>query len=105
MVNICVKQRQELITEVAIQDHAGYAPKGQDLVCAGVSSITVGMMNALDKLNKDACNMHMKEAYIEIKVTQVDNQNAQLLLKAMMTQLETMEITYHKFIQISYQEV
>lgn len=105
MVKICVKQKEAVVTEIAIHDHAGYAPKGQDLVCAGVSSITVGMMNALDKLNKDACEMHMKEAYIEIKVIDVTNDDVQLLLMAMLTQLETMRITYNKFIQISYQEV
>lgn len=106
MVQVCVKQDEHnIIHEIIVHDHAGYAEKGQDLVCAGVSSITVGMMNALDKVNSSACTMQMKEAYIEIKVKQIADTTVQALLQAMLIQLSTMELTYHKFITISYQEV
>ena len=44
------------------------AGKGQDLVCAGVSSIAVGMMNALDRIKPSACDMQMEEAHINIQV-------------------------------------
>ena len=50
MVRVHVKRHQGIIQEVEIRDHAGYADAGQDLVCAGVSSIAVGMMNALDEM-------------------------------------------------------
>lgn len=104
MIRICVKQRDDHIHEVDIHGHAGSARKGQDLVCAGVSSIAVGMMNALDRIKPSACDMQMEEAHINIQVILQDD-DVQLLLQAMLAQLETMQITYHKYIQISYQEV
>ena len=61
MVRVHVKRHQGIIQEVEIRDHAGYADAGQDLVCAGVSSIAVGMMNAFDVCflqNEVACFRH-----------------------------------------------
>ena len=65
MVRVHVKRHQGIIQEVEIRDHAGYADAGQDLVCAGVSSIAVGMMNALDEMVPEACDFVLKEAYIK----------------------------------------
>ena len=60
MVRVHVKRHQGIIQEVEIRDHAGYADAGQDLVCAGVSSIAVGMMNALDEMVPEACDFVLK---------------------------------------------
>ena len=34
---------------LSVKGHAGYADKGEDIVCAGVSAIIFGLMNALDE--------------------------------------------------------
>ena len=67
MVRVHIKRHQGNIQEVEIRDHAGYGDAGQDLVCAGVSSIAVGMMNALDEMVPEACDFVLKEAYIKIE--------------------------------------
>ena len=51
MVKVKVERSHKEIVTIKIFDHAGYADAGQDLVCAGVSSISVGMMNALDPVS------------------------------------------------------
>lgn len=105
MIRVLIKRHEQSIVDVCIQDHANYAEKGLDLVCAGVSSIAVGIMNALDELAKDTCTLEMKEAYIRIKVKQCENPTTQMILKILCIQLETMQEAYKKYIKINDQEV
>lgn len=104
MVNVRVKRKNSSICEVVIKDHAGYGDTGQDLVCAGVSSITVGMMNALDQLVPNTCEFEMKSAYIKIKITQHSG-DVTLLLEALLYQLQTLKENYRTYITINDQEV
>lgn len=104
MVKVEVKRKQHIIMEVTVRDHAGSADQGQDLVCAGVSSITVGMMNALDSLAEDACVFQMKEAYINIQVKK-EKSGVSLLLEALLIQLRTLQTSYQSYITINDQEV
>lgn len=101
-VDVCRKNGQ--IQSITMQGHAGYADAGLDLVCAGASSISVGMMNALDILVQDTCDLQLKESYTSIKVIR-DSNEVQLLLAAMLLQLSTMEETYPTYIKINEQEV
>ena len=105
MVNVEVTRQQGIPYEICIHDHAGYAKRGQDLVCAGVSSIAVGMLNALDQLTiDDVCNLVMKDAYVKISLKQ-RNDKAELLMEALIIQLKTLETNYHNYISIHDQEV
>ena len=39
MIKISI-HRDDMMAQFIVSGHAGYAPKGQDIVCAGVSTIT-----------------------------------------------------------------
>lgn len=39
--------------EIAIQGHAGYAPHGQDIVCAAISTLTQVFVTSIDGLTTD----------------------------------------------------
>lgn len=104
MVSVHVKRRSSWIEEVEITGHAGYGDAGFDLVCAGVSSIAVGMMNALDEMVPEVCAFTMKEAYINIS-SDLHDTTAQLLLEGMLWQLKTMQVSYAEYITINDQEV
>lgn len=41
---------------ITIEGHAGYAPRGQDIVCAAVSTLLQGFLNAVDELTADKLN-------------------------------------------------
>lgn len=104
MVKVSIRRHQQLIMQITIKGHANAAPHGQDLVCAGASSISVGMMNALDQMTPDTCEFQMLEGHVTILVTKVTEQN-QLLLEAMICQLQTLQETYNNYITITDQEV
>lgn len=104
MVKVDIKRASNTITEIEIYDHANFATKGEDLVCAGVSSIAVGTMNALDRLCPNMCELQLQDAYIHIKVKQ-HSDSVHTMLETMCIQLETMQNSYSKFIKINDQEV
>ena len=39
--------------KITIEGHAGYAPQGQDIVCAGVSALFLSMILSADELTSD----------------------------------------------------
>ena len=45
-----------------VEGHAGFAPKGQDIVCAGVSALTMALYKAVsDFLGRDDAAYHLVE--------------------------------------------
>ena len=104
MVKVNAIRRHQKLQKITIRGHAGYADKGQDLVCAGISSIAVGMMNALDQLTPETCVLLMKDADIEIQVIKETTEN-QLLLESLIIQLKTLKESYKTYVQINEQEV
>ncbi|MGL5977838.1 MAG: ribosomal-processing cysteine protease Prp [Erysipelotrichaceae bacterium] len=105
MVKVSVSQKGSLITTLRITGHANAGPHGQDLVCAGVSSIGVGTLNALDLLVTGCCRFTMDAGLIEIIVDDLDNAVVQTILQTTLIQLSTMEQSYKKHIRINKQEV
>lgn len=103
MVTVCVRQSGSEIQLITIYGHAESGPKGQDLVCAGVSSIGIGMLNALDQMTPDCCCLQLDKG-IRVEVLQT-NETVQTILQTVIIQLQTMEEQYSKFIQIVKQEV
>ena len=104
MVNVKVTLSNSSITELEVKGHAESAEYGKDLVCAGVSSITTGLLNALDTLCPDTCELQLSPGYVSVKVNQITEEN-QLILKVGKIQLETIELSNKKFIRIKKVEV
>lgn len=105
MVKVSVDQdKDSRIKQIRITGHANAAPHGEDLVCAGVSSIAIGALNAIDLLEKKSCLFEMKHGHIELRVVR-DSDQLQLLLSMLLIQLTTLEESYKKYIRIRKQEV
>ena len=103
MIDIRYTQYDNHITSLEISGHAGSAESGKDLVCAAVSGITFGLLNALDELT-DVKNMTVGDNLIQVKV---DNPTAEsdLLLSAGIIQLKTVQQQNQRFIKIKKMEV
>ena len=104
MVKVIINSKDDKIVRINVLDHAGYAEAGQDLVCAAVSSITFGMMNALEKLASGACSYTVEEANVIIE-HDTNNEIANQLLEALVIQFLTIEQSYQSYIKITRQEV
>ena len=103
MIDIRYTQHDIHITSLEISGHAGSAESGKDLVCAAVSGITFGLLNALDELT-DVKKMTVGDNLIQVKV---DNPTAEsdLLLSAGIIQLKTVQQQNQRFIKIKKMEV
>nr|CAG8670870.1 225_t:CDS:2 [Entrophospora candida] len=82
-----------------IKDHANYAEKGQDIVCAAISAITNGAINFLQLHYKNDCKISYLPAEISIYPTK-NNSECQLCLRLMLYQLENVANSYPSYLEI-----
>lgn len=85
-----------------VKGHAEFAPGGQDLVCAGVSAIVVGGINALK--NPQSFNIFQEPGLVVIKLKpkeDITNYDA-VVINTMLDQLQTIEESYGDYIQMNY---
>jgi uncharacterized protein YsxB (DUF464 family) len=59
--------------------HAGYAPHGQDIVCAGVSALVQTLIQSLEELTQDKIQYSMQPGTVDIEFGNLSEQ-AQLLV-------------------------
>ena len=108
MIKVEIKKEVEIIKQVTVDGHADYAEHGSDIVCAGVSAVVFGLINAVDELDEDVLfDISASEdetghlTYRSLKSTEKE----QLLLSAMMVALKTIEENYSDYITIEIREV
>ncbi|MUK86981.1 ribosomal-processing cysteine protease Prp [Ornithinibacillus sp. L9] len=106
MINVTVLTDNNQITEFELSGHAESGPYGYDLVCAGVSAVTFGAVNAVIAL----CNIDLdieqgeEGGYLRVQFPHSLNEEimekTQTLLEGMIVSLETIEREYSQFVKI-----
>lgn len=106
MIKVNVFRKDRAIHLFEISGHANSGPYGYDLVCAGVSAVSFGAVNAVIKL----CEVDLKidhgedGGYLSVEIPSSlsieQSEQVQLILEAMLISLQTIEREYSKFIQI-----
>lgn len=104
MIKVSIDYDHQMVSHVKITGHAGFDEKGKDLVCAAVSSISIGTLNALDELANSDCKLTLADNMIKIEVLQI-NERSQLIIQTMIIQLKTLYEQYKDFIEIKQTEV
>ena len=67
MVKVAINKNEGIIEEITIAGHAGYAAKGEDIVCAAVSSIAITSVNDINALD-DSVDYVENDGYLKITV-------------------------------------
>jgi len=90
-----------------ISGHAGFAEAGRDLVCAGVSTVSVGTVNAIEALLHVPLKTKVRNGFLQADVPELADAtvraNVQLLLESMLVMLQGIRDAYGdvgQFIQI-----
>ncbi|MBC8079174.1 MAG: ribosomal-processing cysteine protease Prp [Gorillibacterium sp.] len=95
------------ILSFRVEGHADYADPGEDIVCAGVSAVTVGTINAIEKLTGIVLNSQMKDGFLRSRIPadllHVKREQVQLLLESMVVMLHNIEESYGEFIAVRFQ--
>jgi uncharacterized protein YsxB (DUF464 family) len=104
MIKVVIKRTNEQLAAFEVSGHANSGPYGYDLVCAGVSAVTFGAINALMEL----CDLELiidqaaeGYLYVELPSKALREKEAQIILQAMVVSLQTIERDYTQFIQIT----
>ncbi|MFA5526779.1 MAG: ribosomal-processing cysteine protease Prp, partial [Acholeplasmataceae bacterium] len=69
MINVVIKKIDGHIQKMTVSGHAQYKQKGQDIVCAAVSSATLVTANAIEHLGlNQTIDLTVDEGYFNLKV-------------------------------------
>ncbi|MBQ6451154.1 MAG: ribosomal-processing cysteine protease Prp [Solobacterium sp.] len=98
MIRVSIKRRNG-IEKISVTGHADAAAYGEDLICAGVSSIAFGLCNALDEM-KASADIKIKENSIEIRTDSKDALT-QTILETGYYQLKTVSDQYPENMKIT----
>ena len=66
---------------ITIKGHANYAPIGQDIVCASVSTLVQVMIASIEAMTHDTFEYDMQPGLVDIKFRSL-SEKAQLLVKS-----------------------
>lgn len=98
MITVRVTVVQDHISRLSVSGHAGYDVKGKDLVCAAVSGITFGLLNALDAFVPCAqCNV--SDNLVEVVIPQPD-ERSDYVMRTGIIQLQTVEESDPAYIKV-----
>jgi uncharacterized protein YsxB (DUF464 family) len=106
MIHVMIGRRPSdgAIAFFRIEGHAYYEEPGKDLVCAAVSAISVGTVNAVEEVAGVVLPCEMEEGLLAASVPpDLDPQQAeraQLILESMAVMLKTIETSYGEYIHI-----
>lgn len=99
MISVVVTTLNDQVNSISVSGHALSANYGEDLVCAGVSSIVFGALNSFEQLVNDKVNLLVLENEIKIEVIKYSLE-VEILMKALIIQLETIQNSYQENINI-----
>ena len=107
MVRVKIRRNEHNeIESFTISGHANFAKKGSDIVCAGVSAVSFGAVNAIISLTGITPTIEQGadgflHCLIPTDLDESTKEKIQLLLEGMLVSLETIERDYKKYITIS----
>ena len=98
MISVNVTFIGKEVKSLTVSGHANYDKYGKDIVCAGVSAVVTGGINALEEQvnNIEIINEDNK---LGVKVIN-SNDKIQIILNTILVQLQTIENSYKKYIKI-----
>ena len=98
MIKAIYEAKDNRYLSLEVSGHAEYDESGKDLICASVSSIVFGFMNAIDALNE---NVEIKQLTNKITIKNHSDSNIiQDYFELVMMQLKTIEESYGDFIKV-----
>ncbi len=99
MIKVTFAAQKEVFVSLTVEGHAQYAKKGEDLVCAGVSAVSIGGLNALE--NPDVFDIEVTDALISVKAKTTITQHDEIVLRTILEQLETIEESYPENVKVT----
>ena len=103
MIKIKINKTNNKYSSIVVSGHSNYDEHGKDIVCAGVSAIVTGGINALAIEDKESISFRVDDGYVNIDVLDTMNDKIQIIIDVIVIQLKTIEESYKKHVKI-YEE-
>ena len=84
---------------VKIRGHAGYAPRGQDIVCAGLTALTQTLVESLETLTGNEIKYDMSPGRVDIEIKDPD-EDAQLLMDSFFVGAEMIADEFQEYVRV-----
>ena len=109
MINITIYRTESgTIQSFEISGHAFFANRGQDIVCAGASAVSVGSINAVHAITGITPEIEQGDGFLRCVIPENlpedINEKVQLLLEGMAVSLRTIEEEYGEHIKITFKK-
>ncbi len=111
MTDITVYRTGDFYQGVSVSGHSGYAQAGKDIVCAGISVLTINLINSLEQLCEDAFSVKEDErqGLIEICMSYEDDEEpsgeSRILFDSYLIGIQSLLEDYSDFIRLEIKEV
>lgn len=103
MIKVKVTKKHNQITTIVVSGHANSGEYGKDLVCAGISAVVIGALNALN--NHPSYAIDVKDGYVSIDTKMLQEEHDAIVLETMLISLQTIEQNYRKYIKITEERI
>ncbi len=111
MIHVTFEQTPDKrIRSFNMSGHANFAEHGQDIVCAGASAVSFGLINAIMALTnvepqiEQSADGGFLQCTVPMDLPKETDEKVQLLLKAMLVSLQTIETDYSEYITITFKK-
>ena len=111
MVNVTIYKKEgpdgDYIEGFRFSGHAGFASKGKDIVCAGVSALVLTTINSIEEFTEDAftCEVQEDSGYVDFHLADLPGEKTDLLHNSLVLGVTGIRDTYKKYISLNFKEV
>ena len=82
MIRVKIHRTEGAVTGFSVDGHAGYADKGEDIVCAAVSVLAVNTVNSIESFTKDHMDVTDGDGLLDVKFTGTLSDASELLINS-----------------------
>lgn len=104
MIKANFLRSESFYTAFSIEGHAGYADFGEDIVCAGVTSAVMTVLNGITEVAKINASVEVSDNEIVLNLAE-RSKTSEVLLSSLRLQLEVLSEDYPDTINITVTEV
>lgn len=110
MIEATIYRKDGKICAFQITGHAGYAKRGEDIVCAAASVLTLNTVNAIEEFTEIPYRYEADEkkgGFLKVvfPIEGMADHDVQLLLKTLEMGLSEMQKEYNRYLTLIYKEV
>ncbi len=105
MIEVSIYYKESVIKGFTVTGHAGFAAKGEDIVCAAVSAVTqTALLGMLELLGSKPLWKIEEQGYLECwlpsEITPEEEKKAQIILQTMEFGLRNIQVSHEQFLTV-----